>query len=98
MVSAVIPSCILILVLFLEKRKGCLMMGGGDVKLMFVMALYFDWYRLLQVVFTACVAALLFAVSESLLPIVCWSLEAFIEIKFHNQKLPCVFKKYCEIF
>lgn len=62
MVSAVIPSCILILVLFLEKRKGCLMMGGGDVKLMFVMALYFDWYRLLQVVFTTCVAALLFVV------------------------------------
>ncbi len=47
-VSAIIPSCVLILVLFLEKRKGCLMMGGGDVKLMFVMSLYMDWLLLLR--------------------------------------------------
>ncbi len=61
LISVIIPVCVLGLVLLLEKKKGRLMMGGGDVKLMFIMALYFDWYRLLHVLFVTCLAGLLLA-------------------------------------
>ena len=42
LLSALVPLCLLFLVLALVEWKGCSVMGGGDIKLLFVMALYSD--------------------------------------------------------
>lgn len=56
--SAATALCLLVLVLALEELKGRGVMGGGDVKLLFVMALYLDWYHLLLALLAACVSGL----------------------------------------
>lgn len=61
LLSALVPLCLLFLVLALEEWKGCGVMGGGDIKLLFVMALYSDWYQLLLILLAASLLGLLVA-------------------------------------
>lgn len=51
---------LLFLVLLMEKIRGMEMMGGGDIKLVFVMGLYLGWQRNLLALFLGCVFGILF--------------------------------------
>ena len=59
--ACAVPAALLILVLLLEKLLGREAMGGGDIKLLFVLALYFSWAQLLLTLFTACLLGILWA-------------------------------------
>ncbi len=56
-----VPAALLALVLFMEKRTGREAMGGGDVKLLFVLALYLGWAELFLALFVGCLLGLLWA-------------------------------------
>jgi len=60
--AAAIPAALLALVLALEKLRGREVMGGGDIKLLFVLALYLTWAELLLALLAACALGLLWAV------------------------------------
>lgn len=49
-----VPACILVLTLVWEKRAGREVMGGGDIKLLFALALYMDWAGLLLTLLAGC--------------------------------------------
>ena len=59
--ACAVPAVLLILVLLLEKLLGREAMGGGDIKLLFVLALYFNWAQLLLTLLAACLLGLLWA-------------------------------------
>lgn len=50
---------LLLLVLVMDRVLGKESMGGGDIKLLFVMGLYLDWMHMLLVLFAACVLGIL---------------------------------------
>lgn len=56
-----VPAALLALVLLMEKRMGREVMGGGDIKLLFVFALYLRWGELLLALLAACLLGLLWA-------------------------------------
>ena len=56
-----VPAALLALVLLMEKRMGREVMGGGDIKLLFVFALYLRWGELLLALMAACLLGLLWA-------------------------------------
>lgn len=49
---------LLLLVLAMDRLLGKKTLGGGDLKLLFVLGLYFDWERMLWILFAACVFGL----------------------------------------
>ena len=51
---------LLLLVLLMEKIKGREMMGGGDIKLVFVMGLYLGWQRNLLALFFGCLLGIIY--------------------------------------
>lgn len=56
-----VPAALLALVLVMEKLLGREAMGGGDIKLLFVLALYLDWAELFLALLSACLLGLLWA-------------------------------------
>lgn len=59
--ACVVPAVLLALVLLLEKRVGRVVMGGGDIKLLFALALYLSWAALLLALLAGCLLGLLWA-------------------------------------
>lgn len=57
-----VPLALLGLVLLAERLLGREVMGGGDLKLLFALALYFSWAQLLLALLAGCVLGLLWAV------------------------------------
>lgn len=45
----------LLLALFMDRILGRDSMGGGDIKLLFVLGMYLDWMRMLLLLFAACI-------------------------------------------
>lgn len=60
--ACAVPAALLALVLLAEKTVGREVMGGGDVKLLFVLALYLSWAQLLLALLAGCLTGLVFAV------------------------------------
>lgn len=60
-----VPAALLALVLVLERRMGREVMGGGDIKLLFVLALYLSWAQLLLALLASCLLGLLWAFPAS---------------------------------
>ena len=56
--ACAIPAALLALVLLMEKRRGQPVMGGGDLKLLFVLALYLSWGELLLTLLAGCLLGL----------------------------------------
>lgn len=56
-----VPAVLLALVLVMEKVLGREAMGGGDMKLLFVLALYLTWAELFLTLLAGCVLGLLWA-------------------------------------
>ena len=56
-----VPAALLALVLALEKLLGREVMGGGDLKLLFSLALYMSWAELLLGLLLSCLLGLLWA-------------------------------------
>lgn len=59
--ACAVPAALLALVLLMEKWSGREVMGGGDVKLLFALALYLTWAELLLALLAACLLGLLWA-------------------------------------
>lgn len=59
--SCLIPAALLAFTLFWEKQAGREVVGGGDVKLLFVLALYLDWAALLLELLAGCLLGLAYA-------------------------------------
>lgn len=64
LLSMVIGACsvsvpLLLLVLLADKLLGRETMGGGDIKLIFVLGLYMDWMQMCLVLIAACVLGIL---------------------------------------
>lgn len=59
--ACAVPAALLALVLAMEKLLGREAMGGGDIKLLFVLALYLRWAELLLALLAGCVLGLLWA-------------------------------------
>ena len=51
---------LLVLVLLMEKVRGMEMMGGGDIKLLFVMGIYIGWANNLLALFVGCLTAIIY--------------------------------------
>lgn len=60
--ALIVPAALLVMVLLTEKLMGREVMGGGDIKLMFALALYLTWPKLLLTLLVGCLTGLLFAV------------------------------------
>lgn len=56
--ACAVPAALLTLVLVMEKILGREVMGGGDIKLLFVLALYLSWAELLLALLAGCVLGL----------------------------------------
>lgn len=59
--SLLIPAALLALILLGERLTGRELMGGGDLKLLFVQALYLTWAQQLLALLTGCVLGLIWA-------------------------------------
>ncbi len=57
--ACAVPAALLALVLVLEKLQDREVMGGGDIKLLFALALYLDWAQMLLGLLAACLLGLL---------------------------------------
>ena len=59
--ACAVPAALLALVLGMERLSGRELMGGGDVKLLFALAMYLSWAELLLTLLAGCVLGLLWA-------------------------------------
>ena len=59
--ACAVPAVLLALVLLAEKLLDREVMGGGDIKLLFALALYLSWAQMLLTLLAACVVGLAFA-------------------------------------
>ena len=59
--ACIVPAVLLALVLGLEKLQDKEVMGGGDIKLLFALALYLSWAQLLFALLAGCIAGLVYA-------------------------------------
>ena len=59
--ALIVPVVLLALVLLAEKLLGREVMGGGDIKLLFALALYLSWAQLLLTLLAGCAVGLVFA-------------------------------------
>ena len=60
-IACAVPAALLALVLAMEKLMGREAMGGGDIKLLFVLALYLSWAELFLTLLTGCLLGLIWA-------------------------------------
>lgn len=60
--ACLVPLALLALVLLAERLMGREVMGGGDLKLLFVLALYLGWAQMLLCLLAGCLLGLLWAV------------------------------------
>lgn len=56
--AGIIPGALLAIVLLMDRMTGRETMGGGDIKLMFVLGLYLDWMQMLLLLLLACALGL----------------------------------------
>lgn len=61
LLACLVPLALLALVLLAERLMGREVMGGGDIKLLFVLALYLSWAQLLLTLLAGCLAGLVWA-------------------------------------
>lgn len=61
--ACAVPAALLAMVLAAEKCTGREWMGGGDIKLLFALALYFDWAQMLLTLLAGCTLGLLWALA-----------------------------------
>lgn len=61
LLACAVPAVLLALVLLAERCTGRELMGGGDVKLTFALALYLSWAQLLLALLAGCLLGLLWA-------------------------------------
>lgn len=59
--ASLVPLALLALVLLAERAAGREVMGGGDIKLLFALALYLSWAQLLLTLLAGCLAGLAWA-------------------------------------
>ena len=59
--ACIVPAVLLALVLLAENLLDREVMGGGDIKLLFALAMYLSWAQLLLTLLAGCVAGLVFA-------------------------------------
>ncbi len=59
----IIPPAMLGLTLAMDKVMGKETMGGGDIKLMFVLGMYMDWKKMFLTIFISCLLGLAWAVA-----------------------------------
>ena len=59
--ACIVPAALLVLVLLAERLLKREVMGGGDLKLLFALALYMSWAQLLLTLLCGCIAGLVFA-------------------------------------
>lgn len=59
--ACAVPAALLVLVLAMERLLGREAMGGGDIKLLFVLALYLGWAELFLTLLAGCLLGLLWA-------------------------------------
>ena len=59
--ACAVPAALLVLVLAMERLLGREAMGGGDIKLLFVLALYLSWAELMLTLLCACLLGLVWA-------------------------------------
>nr|WP_325204157.1 prepilin peptidase [uncultured Oscillibacter sp.] len=59
--ACAVPAALLALVLAMERLLGREAMGGGDIKLLFVLALYLGWAELFLTLLAGCLLGLLWA-------------------------------------
>ena len=62
LIACAVPAALLVLVLLLEKGIGREAMGGGDIKLLFVLAFYLSWAQILLTLLAGCLSGLVWAV------------------------------------
>lgn len=60
-ISALIPLTLFLIVMLMDRILKRETMGGGDIKLLFVMSLYLTWHQLLLGLYTACLLGLFVA-------------------------------------
>lgn len=61
LLACAVPAALLALVLLTERLSGLEVMGGGDLKLLFALALYLSWAQLLLSLLAGCLLGLLCA-------------------------------------
>lgn len=61
LLACAVPAVLLALVLLTERLSGLEVMGGGDLKLLFALALYLSWAQLLLALLAGCLLGLLCA-------------------------------------
>lgn len=59
--ACIVPVALLLLVLAAEKLLDREVMGGGDIKLLFALALYLSWAQLILTLLAGCIAGLVYA-------------------------------------
>ena len=59
--ACAVPAALLVLILLAEKAVGRELMGGGDIKLLFALALYLSWAQLLLALLAGCLTGLVWA-------------------------------------
>ena len=59
--ACIVPAALLALVLAGEWLTGRELMGGGDIKLLFTLALYLTWAQLLLTLLAGCLLGLVWA-------------------------------------
>lgn len=59
--ACAVPAALLALVLLLEKLTDREVMGGGDIKLLFMLALYLNWGELVLTLLAGCLSGLIWA-------------------------------------
>ena len=64
LVSLAVPAALLALLLLAERLRRKELMGGGDVKLLFALALYLSWAQLLLTLLAACLLGLAWAATS----------------------------------
>ena len=60
-IACAVPAALLALVLAMEKLMGREAMGGGDIKLLFALALYLSWAELLLTLLAGCLQGFVWA-------------------------------------
>lgn len=63
----IIPSAMLILTLIMDRIVGKETMGGGDIKLMFVLGLYLDWKQMFFMIFASSIFGLIWVFGKKIL-------------------------------
>ena len=64
--SCLVPAALLALVLLAERFLGREVMGGGDIKLLFVLSFYLDWANMLLLLLVSCIFGILWSVPAGL--------------------------------